>query len=480
MLALQDFCIESDRTILDALVKIDKNAHGVAFVIDNHRFMGVLTDGDLRRALIAGADKADCISAWYNQDAISLSVETPDSEIQRVLSSRVKVVPLLDDRGVVVDYASFFRLHRYPVMEPKMAGNEMEYVSDCIRTNWISSQGRYVSKFEEHVCTESNSKYSLATSNGTVSLHLAMLALGIGSGDEVIVPNFTFGASVSSIIHAGAEPVLVDVDSDTWNISAKAVEEAISVRTKAIMVVHLYGNPCDMGEILTLAQAKNLLIIEDCAEALGAKVNGQSVGGIGDAGAFSFFANKIITCGEGGAVTFQKERMLQNATKLRDHGMLKDKRYWHDVVGYNYRMTNLQAAIGCAQFEQLGSFNEKRKDIFELYDSLLLPSGLFVRQTVRRESQNSNWLYTVLLSKEATISRDDLIERLRLCGVDTRPTFYPMNKMPAFKAARTSGSLAVSEDISGRGLSLPSSLSLELDHVATICERVLSVMNNKI
>jgi perosamine synthetase len=476
MLKVEEFCISSEQTILDGLKLLEKNAQGVIFVVKDQRFYGTLSDGDIRRALIDGAKRDESIEPYCFKEACSLHVDTPDVDIQKLLSERIKVIPLLNDDGRVVDYASIFRLHRFAVMEPLLGGNELEYVTDCIKTNWVSSQGAYVNKFQDMLKAICQVDYCVATSNGTVSLHLALDALGIGPGDEVIVPDLTFGASVNSIIHAGAMPVLVDVDRDTWNVSPQAIENAITPRTKAIMPVHIYGNPCDMAEIMAIAEQHQLFVVEDCAEALGSTIDGQPVGSFGDAAAFSFFGNKVITCGEGGAVTFKDDAVHQRALLLRDHGMTKNKRYWHEAVGYNYRLTNVQAAIGCAQLEQLDAFRKRRIETFALYDSLLIPSGYFEKQFVRPGNDGSYWLYTLCLKDGLKVDRENLMDKLRLCGVDSRPVFYPMSQMPAFADVVKSADLSVCESISSRGISLPSSVSLSDKEIRWICQRILSLL----
>jgi len=478
VLKVKDICVEAEASILTCLEVLDKNAQGIVFVVDNGQLLGSLTDGDIRRALIGGANKNDSIRQYYNKEVISFNVNTLDSEVQNALSEKIKVIPLLDDDAKVVDFASKFRMHQFTVMEPLLAGNELEYVTDCIKTNWISSQGSYVNKFQEMLKKECEADYCLATSNGTVSLHLALESLGIGAGDEVIVPNLTFGASVNSIIHAGATPVLVDVDSDTWNMSSSIIRNAITSNTKAIMPVHIYGSPCDMEKIMALAKEYNLLVIEDCAEALGASIGGRPVGSFGDAAAFSFFANKVITCGEGGAVMFKDADVYHKAQLLRDHGMSKSRRYWHEEVGYNYRLTNIQAAIGCAQLEQIDSFKKRRIAIFDLYDSLLMPSGFFEKQYTCQGVNSSYWLYTICIKSGIEINRDVLIDKLQLLGIDTRPMFYPMNQMPAFTNVKKSGDLNVSIDISYRGLSLPSSVTLKDKEIHWISQQILILLGN--
>ncbi len=474
---LEELCINSNKTIRDALIKIDNNAHGIVFVVDDYQLLGVISDGDIRRAIISGKSINTEVSDVYNKQCISLTHNASIEEIQSTLSERYKVIPLVDDNKKVVDFASIYRLHQTPVLEPLLGGNELEYVTDCVKTNWISSQGKYVLQFEEEVKKYTDSNYALAVSNGTVALHLALVSLGIGEGDEVIVPDITFGATLNAVILAGAKPVIVDVEKQTWNISTDLINKNITQNTKAIMPVHIYGVPCNMAEIMTIAEHHNLHVIEDCAEALGSSIDGKHVGTFGDIGTFSFFGNKVITCGEGGALIFRDVNAYNKAKILRDHGMTPGKRYWHDVVGFNYRLTNLQAAIGCAQFEQLEQFREKRKQIFSWYDKYLLNSKFFDKQFLSNDYESSYWLYTVLIKDKGLINRDELIVRLSKLGIDSRPIFYPMSQMPAFQECKTDLN-GVSEHISASGISLPTSVYLTEDDVCKISNKVINCLGS--
>lgn len=473
MIKLDDLCINYKTVLRDALIKMDQNAQGLLFVVDDFKLLGVITDGDVRRSMISGKTVDDLISEVYNQNCKYLKQTASVEMIQDSLNDKIKVIPLVDDRGNVVDFSSIYRLHRISVLEPLLGGKELEYVTDCIKTNWISSQGKYVSKFEDEVKTYTGSEYALAVSNGTVALHLALVSLGIGSGDEVIVPDITFGATLNAVILAGAKPVLIDVEEKTWNLSVELLKKNITPKTKAIMPVHIYGIPCNMPEIMTIAKDNNLLVIEDCAEALGSSINGKHVGTFGDIGTFSFFGNKVITCGEGGAVIFNDVETYNKAKILRDHGMTPGKRYWHDVVGFNYRLTNLQAAVGCAQFEQLAGFREKRKQIFSWYEKYLLKSGYFEVQALEDGYDSSYWLFTVKLKSHSLIKRDDLINKLANVGIDSRPVFYPMSQMPPFKQY-DKHLTGMSEHISLNGISLPTSVYLSEEEIKSVSKEIIN------
>lgn len=357
-------------------------------------------------------------------------------------------------------------------MKPNLSGNELKYVSDCVETEWISSQGYYVSKFEEMVGEYIGSPYTLAVSNGTVAIHLALVSLGIGIGDEVIVPDMTFAASINAILHAGATPVLVDVDKNTFNISTSEIEKAITKKTKAIMPVHLYGNSCDMDKIKKIASLNNLLVIEDAAEAFGSEYKGKKVGALSDASTFSFYGNKTITTGEGGIIVFKNKNVFEYAGTLRDHGMRKDRRYWHDHIGYNYRMTNLQAAIGVAQMERIDNIVERKIEIAKYYLKKFENSDeIIVPKTDYENSLNTFWLFTFLLDKK--INREEFRNYMSDKKIETRPTFVSANEMPPYVHLKR-GQIVNSKLISRQGVSIPSYIDLLDSELEYIADQVVS------
>ena len=457
---LSNLCVNDTSDLREALSKLDKNAKKILFAVDEQqKLVGILTDGDIRRALLGTSNLETSVSKVMNTNYVALSYKASLSEIQKALSEKHSVIPLIDEDGTVVDYSSLSKIRHMPILEPLLGGNELEYLTECIKTNWISSQGRFVTRFEEHVREYTGSEYALAVSNGTVALQLAMVALGIGAGDEVIVPNLTFAASINSIIHLGATPVIVDVDPDDWNISVAKVEEAITGKTKAIMPVHIYGVPCNEYGIKQIADKHGLFIVEDSAEALGAKVSDKHVGSSANASCYSFFGNKVITCGEGGAITFSDSEVYERARILRDHGMSQTKKYWHLEVGYNYRLTNLQAAVGCAQFEQLADFREKRKKIFSLYGKFLGNDERIKFQSIADDAESSYWLFTVSLNGIDETDRDKVIESLNSHGIDARPIFYPLADMDIYRSYSKTD-CNNSREISYSGISLPTSVYL--------------------
>ena len=358
-------------------------------------------------------------------------------------------------------------MHNIPVYQPSLTGNEKKYVNDCIDSNWISSKGKYVSLFEEAFAKYINVKYATGVCNGTVALHLALVALGIGAGDEVIVPTLTYIASVNTIVYTGAKPVFVDSLADTWQINPQEVRRNITPKTKAIMAVHLYGHPCEMSLLKEIADEYNLFLIEDCAEAIGSKYQDCHVGTFGDVATFSFYGNKTITTGEGGMLLTNDQTIYERAVHFKGQGLAKYRQYWHDVIGYNYRMTNICAAIGLAQLEKINDILFKKRRIAELYKKLLKETEYKVHREVG-DTFHSYWMVSILVSQ--TNDRDHVRESLAEAGIETRPVFYPVHTMPMYSQKYQRHKVA--EDIGWRGINLPSYSDLQEEQIAYICEEL--------
>lgn len=357
--------------------------------------------------------------------------------------------------------------YKIPIYQPTLDGNEKKYVNECLDSSWISSRGNYVNKFEETFADYIGVKHAVSVSNGTVALHLALVTLGIGTGDEVIVPSFTYIASVSTIVIAGAQPVFVDSLEDTWQIDPEQVRKRITSKTKAIMVVHLYGHSCEMDELIQIAKEHNLFIIEDCAEAFGSKYKNKHVGNFGDISTFSFYGNKTITTGEGGMVITNDETLFDRAYHLRMHGLAKYREYWHDAIGFNYRMTNICAAIGLAQLEKAEEKISKKRILAKLYNEKL--AGLPVKTHKEHVSVfHSYWMYSILANTPN--ERDALREHLKNNLIETRPTFYPVHTMPMF--SQKYQKLLVAESLGWMGINLPSWPGLSMNEIEVISESI--------
>ena len=353
----------------------------------------------------------------------------------------------------------------YPVGRPDLSGKEEKYVLQALRENAISSLGRHVVEFERAFAAFHHIPWAVAVSNGTAALHLALHALDVGPGDEVIVPDLTFVATVNAVAYTGATPVIVDVDLASWTIDVDQVGRAITDRTRAVVAVHLYGVPARMGKLRELARNRGIAIVEDAAEALGARYEGQLVGTVGDAGCFSFYGNKIITTGEGGMVLGSSGRLDQRLRHLRDHGMSAEHRYCHDEIAFNYRVTAVQAAIGLAQVERLGSFLEDRRKIESWYRRELSGARDIVLPQGPKGSEPVCWLFTCRIEGCTRERRDQIIGRLREEGVDSRPVFRPMRSLPMYAGP----TLPNAERISAEGISLPTFVGLREPDVQAIC-----------
>ncbi|MDL2238320.1 DegT/DnrJ/EryC1/StrS family aminotransferase [Christensenellaceae bacterium OttesenSCG-928-K19] len=358
------------------------------------------------------------------------------------------------------------------VAMPNFLGNEKKYVQDCMDTVWISSVGKYIAEFEAAFSSKFGAEYAVSCSNGTVAIHLALLALGIGPGDEVLVPSFTYIASANAVRYCGATPVFCDCLADTWGIDVEDARKKVGPRTKAIMPVHLYGNPCDMKAVMAFASEYDLKVVEDAAECHGAEFDGKKAGTIGDIGTFSFFGNKIITTGEGGMVVTNNKSLDDKVRLLKGQGMDPERRYWFTEVGYNYRMTNIQAAIGLAQLEDMERHIEARQNIAKRYDALFSGRKSVQKQQQTRGAESVCWMYSLLLTDNAKITRDALMEKLDEDGIETRPLFYPMHSMPPYYNEKAG--CPVSEDIAARGLNIPTHELLSSEDVAYIAGTILN------
>ncbi|MHB8530308.1 MAG: DegT/DnrJ/EryC1/StrS family aminotransferase [Caulobacteraceae bacterium] len=346
-----------------------------------------------------------------------------------------------------------FAHSRIPVYQPDLSGAERRYVLECMDSGWISSLGVFIERFESALAVAAGARHAIAVSNGTVALHLALHCLGIGPGDEVIVPTFTFIASVNTIAQTGATPVFVDSCARDWLLDIEDVRRNVTKRTKAIVPVHLYGAVCDMAALLALADDHGLKIVEDCAEALGAKIGEKHVGTFGDVGTYSFFGNKTVTTGEGGALITNDDVLAARLRQTKGQGQSLNRRYWHETLGFNYRMTNIAAAIGCAQMERLPQILERKREISEIYRGLLADFPISL-QGRGRDVHSSEWLFTVLLPRGC--DRDTVILAMERQYIDTRPVFYCAHRMPYFVAAGLRARTPVADDLSTRGISLPS------------------------
>lgn len=357
-----------------------------------------------------------------------------------------------------------------PVSEPLLAGAEAKYVEDCIRTGWVSSEGSYLTAFERAWANYCGAEHGVAVSNGTTALQIAVAALHLEPGSEIILPSFTIVSCSLAIIEADCVPVLVDVDPETWALDLDQVEAKITERTRAIMPVHMFGHPVDMPRVMQIARKYGLKVIEDAAEAHGAEVDGRRVGGIADLATFSFYANKIITTGEGGMVLTSDTAIAARLRSLRNLCFRPERRFYHTEIGHNYRMTNVQAAIGLAQLERIDDHLERKRWMAARYHERLgdLPQ---VRLPIEKPGYRTvYWMYALVLSDDVPFDAVELASRLQKAGVQTRPLFLGMHEQPVFHARglHIGEHYPVTERLARRGLYLPSGLTLTLDQIDAV------------
>ena len=368
-----------------------------------------------------------------------------------------------------------------PIAEPVLKGNELKYISNCIKTGWISSQGKYVIEFEKIFSRFCGSSYGVSTSNGTMALHLALKTLGIGLDDEVIVPTLTFVATANAVVYTGAKPIFVDSETSTWNMDPKKIEEKITNKTKAIIVVHLYGHPCDMDPILEIAKRRNLYVIEDCAEAHGAEYKGKKCGSMGDIGCFSFYANKVLTTGEGG-MTITNNEKLAKKMQLQRNLAFGVPRFVHNEFGVNYRLSNIHAAIGTAQVENADFLVDARRSVGLKYLKELNGTKGLILPIEKDYAKNVYWMFGIVLDDSVMLSKEKLMEKLKERGIDTRSFFIPMNQQPVFTERKVLGSpdclgnFPIANKVGQRGLYLPSSSNLKDEQIEFICKELKEIL----
>jgi perosamine synthetase len=361
-----------------------------------------------------------------------------------------------------------------PVNEPVLSEEAKRNVIDCLNTGWISSAGAYIDSFERNFAAYIGANHAISTTNGTTALHLALSILGIGPGDEVIVPDLTIISCAFAVMYLGATPIFVDVDRQTGTLDPQQLKAAISSKTKAIMVVHLYGHPADMDPIIEIANSRQIPLVEDAAEAHGALYKGRKVGNLGTIGCFSFYANKLITTGEGGMIVTDNPEL---ATKARLHKNLSHSpklRFWHEEIGYNFRMTNLQAALGVGELEHIDEYLLKKRTMASTYNQLLADIPYLILPTEASWATSSYWMYALTVSADSPLDKATLRKQLLEHEIDTRDYFYPLHNQPVVKriTKQRNSSFPVATDLANRGFYLPSGLSLHQDQQETV-SRVL-------
>ena len=455
--------IKEGSTIADALKSSNKEPFGVCFFQNEKgKLAALFTDGDLRRLLIEKGDLNYKIVKSDFKDFQFVIKGTSLKKMIELCNSKIKILPILDDNGFLVDYFIYQNKNSsIQISQPDLLkGNELKYLLDAFNSTWISSSGKYIKQFETSFSDFVDCKYGVSTSNGTVAIQLALTALNIGEGDEVIVPNITFAATINAVLHCGAIPVLAEVEEEFWTIDPESIKNNLTKKTKAIIPVHIYGQICNMDAICQIADQHGIHIVEDCAEAHGGMYSDKKVGSYGVISTFSFFGNKIITTGEGGMCTTNSDFYYQKMLLLRDHGMSPKKKYWHDIVGFNFRMTNLQAAIGCAQLEKIDDILKRNSIIESRYKEILKEQNIQWQSDKDPKRKRVVWIVTGMSNK-----RDLIIERGVKHGIDVRRFFYPLCEMDIYKRY-SKGNYLISSKLSEYGFSLPTHNDVDFDKIS--------------
>lgn len=366
------------------------------------------------------------------------------------------------------------------VNEPVLNGNEKKYLNECIDTGWISSEGPFVKQFEEKFAARVNREHGISVCNGSIALDLAVAAAGITKGDEVIMPSFTIISPAASVVQVGAIPVLVESDAATWNMDVTKIEEKITAKTKAIIVVHIYGLPVDLDPVIALCKKHNLLLIEDAAEMHGQLYKGQPCGSFGDISTFSFYPNKHITTGEGGMIVTNNKALAERCKLLRNLAFTPERRFVHEELGWNYRFTNIQAALGLAQLERLDEFVVKKRWIGNLYNELLADLQDKVQLPVQKTEYADNiyWVYAMVLKKTVKDDAIGIMKKLGQEGIGTRPFFYPMHDQPVFKKMNlfVGETYPIAANMGERGFYVPSGLAITEEQIREVSDKLHKVL----
>jgi perosamine synthetase len=470
-LNLKNLIVKDNMSLRHALKIMNASGQEICFVTKKNKLLNIITDGDIRRALIRGNVLTDNIKKIKpKKNYIFVREKYNFLDLQKKIA-KYKIIPIINSKKEIIDYASEKRFRQLPQSEPSLSGNELKYVTEAIKSGWISSVGKYVDMFEKKFGSFVKNEYCLTTSNGTTALQLAIAALKLKPKDEIIVPDYTFASPINSIIHSNCKPVLADIDSNNLCLSLNSIKKVLSKKTKAIIIVHLYGNAPEITRIIKFCNEKNIKIIEDCAEAFGTYYKKKHVGNFGDFGTFSFFGNKTISTGEGGMIIFKKKEHYLLAKKMRDHGMRADKKYWHDEIGFNFRMTNLQAAVGCAQLEKAKKFVNRKIQIFKRYN-LKLKDLKFLKMIKQSKNiKNSHWLTFITLKNKS--DRNKLSKFLNNKGIEVRSGFYSAHEMDIYKSYMSKNThYTNSKEISSSIITLPSSVSLKNEEIDYICKLI--------
>jgi perosamine synthetase len=468
----QNLIVDMPLSIRESMQVLSSNGERIVFVLEGGKLIGSLSDGDIRRALLQGQDIDSSVLPIINRNVTTLRDHSSPAEIHLAFKGGKNFVPVLSNDGTILRIQKMGDSNIIPLSEPNLTSLESNFLNGAFSSNWISSSGSFIGEFEELFSDYIGAEHAITVSNGTLGLVLALKALGISPGDQVLIPNLTFGATANAVIQVGAEPVFCEVSDNDFNIDVTLLASRVTQKTRAIIPVHLYGSPVNMDELMRFARQYDLFVIEDAAEAVGTYYNNQHVGTFGHAGVFSFFANKTITTGEGGMVVFQDKELKRQALKMRSHGFSPENRYWHEIWGTNFRLTNLQAAIGVGQMKRVDELVYAKKHNAEVYaeglSELVGKDFEIIGPSVGQFS--SYWLNVIKCKKPGVV--EHLAEYLESKNIETRRVFHPLHSQPAFGMHQSLESFVNSWELYSNGICLPSSTKLKLEDIYRVCEEI--------
>ena len=476
---MKRYIICADTFIKDALKRIDVNGVRSLVVVDegNH-YTKVVDESDIRRHLLNIGTMTDSIaSVSVPTNQVVLQKLVPSFEVKELFEkfTGIDLIPVINgDRTINFVYSRDSVSQFIPVSQPHISHREVKYVEEAVRSTWVSSQGKFINRFTGQLENFLEVKHVSLTSNGTTAIELALLAHGIGPGDKVVVPSFTFAATANAVVRVGAEPIFVDVDLNSWNLDFALCRDVLRKhKVSCILGVEVYGNPLDIYQLSQLASVHDSVLIIDAAESFGAKNNGARTSSYVDAYTFSFFGNKLITTGEGGCVAFKDAGAFERAEVIKAHGMTDKQRYIHGMIGGNFRLTNMQAAVGAAQMEMIDEILEHRKSLFIKYSEMLNGDD-FVQQDILEKSEQAPWLYSILINSDMNVS--SIVEHMRLNGIECRRGFYPLHLQKPFEkyVAYENGS---SVHLSNTMLTMPTYFDLKIEQVIGICDTLIDFIH---
>lgn len=465
-------------SIRDAMKILSSNGERIVFILEDGKLIGSLSDGDIRRALLQGQDIESSVVSILNQEVTTLKEHSSPAQIHMAFRGGVNLVPVLSNDGKIVSIQRMGASNIIPLSEPNLTSLEASFLNGAFSSNWISSSGSFIAEFEEIFAEYIGAEHCLTVSNGTLGLVLALKVLGITPGDQVLIPNLTFGATANAVIQVGAEPIFCEVSKPDYNLDVESLASRLTDKTRAIIPVHLYGSPVNMNELMKFAQQHNLFVIEDAAEAVGTHYNGSHVGTFGDVGVFSFFANKTITTGEGGMVVFKDKELKRLALMMKSHGFSPENRYWHEKWGTNFRLTNLQAAIGVGQMKRVDELVSAKRHNAEVYaEGFSDLAGKDIEILGPALGQFSSYWLNVIRCKNPHVV-EDLAKHLESKYIETRRVFHPLHSQPAFGMHQSHEGFENSWELYSSGLCLPSSTKLKIEDIYRVCQEVSAFFNS--